>query len=98
MVNKLNEVIFTESAEVNLATLYNGIKFRFESGAANKFKKEVEDLLFRISMYSDLGKVYRDDIRYLILRKKTIIFYKKSDKKIVVIAIFDTRQNWMELI
>ena len=90
----MTELIFTEEAEKNLKNILDSISNRFGVLVRNRVLEEFEGIISHALIYPELGKIYRDDIRYIILRKKSIMFYIHDGKKMLIIAFFDTRQNW----
>ena len=52
----------------------------FGKKSADKFLNETFSLIKHASYYPGLGKLYRDNIRYLVVNRKTIVFYR-HDKK-----------------
>lgn len=91
-------VTFTDEANKNLINLLKGIKKRFDLKVATRVKDDIKKTINHARIYPQLGKIYRDDIRFLIIRGKTIMFYRSDGKSILIITFFDARQNWMKLL
>ena len=92
------KLIFTEEAEKNLILILNQIENRFGKNVRDRVLKDIEKIIMNAKFHPELGKRYRDDIRYIILRKRSLMFYKNDGKTMLVIAFFDTRENWFELL
>ena len=98
MVDKLDNVYFTDTAAKSMQKILARIEKIFGIKAANNAREEIKKTLWMVVLNPKIGKVYREDMRFVIIRSRTIAFYKKVGEKITVIAVFDARQNWMELL
>ena len=70
----------------------------FGKKSADKFLNETFSLIKHASYYPELGKLYRDNIRFLIVNRKTIVFYRHDKKTMYVIAVFLAKENWLNKI
>jgi len=70
----------------------------FGKKSADKFLNETFSLIKHASYYPELGKIYRDNIRYLIVNRKTIVFYRYNKKTTYVDAVHLAKENWLNKI
>lgn len=93
-----DNIVFSEDAQKNFDAVILNIKHRFGAKVAERVMNDIFEVIHHAKIYPQLGKTYRDDIRFLIVRKRTIMFYKSNGKSMIIINFFDTRQNWMLLL
>ena len=89
------EIIFSNNAIRKLDQLLSEIGERFGDNIKIRVKNEILSTIKHASYFKELGKTYRDDIRFLIVKKRTIIFYRHEKEKMYVISIFLTNENWL---
>ena len=90
----MNELIFSERSLKEIKKISEFIKFKWSLKVSNEFMEKLKtnfDLLlvdpeiFPPNNYKQLRKC--------VVSKQTTIFYKIIKNKIVIVSVFDTRQN-----
>ena len=94
----MKKTVFTEQAEINLNRLISDIESRFDRKVAHQVLLKVKDVIRNLSIYPELGKRYRDEIRFVVVSSKTILLYSVKNDSVIILDFFDSRQNWMELL
>ena len=94
----MNEIIVSKESSDKIDDIYSSILERFGKKSADKFLDETFSLIKHASYYPGLGKIYRDNIRYLIVNRKTLVFYRYDKKMMYVIAVHLAKENWLNKI
>ena len=94
----MNKIIVSKESSDKIDDIYSSIMERFGKKSADKFLNETFSLIKHASYYPGLGKLYRDNIRYLIVNRKTIVFYRHDKKTMYVIAVYLAKENWLNKI
>jgi len=89
------QIVYSKSVELKLDSIALQIEDRYGLSASNNFLKEFFKMIRHASRFPDLWKIYREDIRFLIIKKMTLIFYKHDGPTMYVVAVFLARENWM---
>ncbi|RFZ95112.1 type II toxin-antitoxin system RelE/ParE family toxin [Mucilaginibacter conchicola] len=89
------KVALSKRAEKDLETILTYIRNDFGSASAVRFKNLIINFLDLISNFPEIGSLEVPDknIRVFVAHKRLKIFYNLSDKRIVILRLFDTRQN-----
>ena len=67
----------------------------FGAQIERKFTKNTFELIESIVLFPEIGKKEnpRKRIRSLAIHKRTLLFYRIDETNLVILALFDTRQN-----
>lgn len=90
----MKTIKFSNQSSQKIDTIYSKILERFGKKAADKFTAEVFAVIRHASVYSDLGRSYKN-YRFLIVRKKTLIFYRHEKEIMYVVAVYESNENWV---
>ena len=90
----MKTIKFSNQSRQKIDTIYSKILERFGKKSADRFIKEVFSVVRHASVYSDLGRSYKN-YRFLIVRKKTLIFYRHEKKIMYVVAVYESNENWV---
>jgi len=94
----MNNIIISNESSEKIDDIHSNIMERFGQKVADKFLKETFKLIKHASYYPELGKIYRDNIRFLIVNRKTLVFYRHDKKTMYVIAVYLAKENWLNKI
>jgi len=64
------QIIFSKSVELKLDSIALQIEDRYGLSARNNFLKEFFKMIRHTACFPDLEKIYREDICFLIIKKK----------------------------
>lgn len=89
------EVYFSKKANERYIEICDLIEARWGTIIVNKFSKKLLNFTFTLTEFPLIGAVENLDnsIRGFQLTKQTKVFYKIYKTKIIIINLFDTRQN-----
>ena len=90
----MKSIVFTNQSLLKIDSIYSKILDCFGKKAADKFIEEVFSIVRHASVYSDLGRSYKQ-YKILIVRKKTLIFYRHEKEIMYVVAVFEAKENWI---
>ena len=91
----IRKVSLSKRTETKLAKLLNYLEAEWSVKVKSDFIRKLDKSLSKIVQFPE-SFPKTDIIRGLhkcVVTKQTTIFYKHDDKKIYVVALFDTRQN-----
>lgn len=91
----MNNIIISNESSEKIDDIYSYILKKFGEKSANKFLEEIFSVIKHASYYPELGKIYRDNIHFLIVNKKTLVFYRHEKKTMYVIAVYLAKENWL---
>ena len=91
----MNNIIISKESSEKIEDIHSSIMERFGKKVADKFLEETFTLIKHASHYPELGKIYRDTIRFLIVNRKTLVFYRHDKKTMYVIAVHLAKENWL---
>jgi len=91
----IENITLSPKAEKDLQSIYNYIKATFGSSPAEQFKNTVVRFLILIQSYPEIGtiEVTGKGIRCFVVHYRLKIFYRIKNDRIVVLRLFDTRQD-----
>ncbi len=89
------EVLFTKRAQKNYSSIKSYIEGKFGERTATAFSKKLIDFLEILKNYPELGSldVPNKNIRGFQFSKQTRIFYRIKGERIIILTLFDVRQN-----
>ncbi|RFZ85614.1 type II toxin-antitoxin system RelE/ParE family toxin [Mucilaginibacter terrenus] len=89
------KVFFTKTADQDFSDILSYIKRDFGASAAQNFKSLVLRFADIIEVFPEIGSLELHDknIRGLVVHGRLKIFYRITPKRIIVLRLFDTRQN-----
>lgn len=89
------EIRFAKAATFDLNIILEYLTNEWGEKAAIKFKSKLEHLLNLISSNPYLGVLEnsRNRIYSILLIKNIRVYYRIRDEKLIVLALFDVRQN-----
>lgn len=94
----MNNIIISKEASDKIDDIYSSILERFNKKVADKFLNETFSIIKHASYYPEVGKKYRDNIRFLIVKKRTLVFYRYEKETMFVIAVHLAKENWLNKI
>lgn len=88
-------IIWTKNANKDLQNLFEYLKEEWSMDSAKMFEKKLFFRIELISKFPNLGKpsVRSPKIRKTIITKHNSLYYLVEKEEIVLLNIFDTRQN-----
>jgi plasmid stabilization system protein ParE len=89
------EILFTERADRNYHSIKEYITEKFGERTAQAFSNKLLDFLEILKNYPQLGslEVENKNIYGFQFSKQTRIFYRIKEEKIIILTLFDVRQN-----
>ena len=87
------KIFLTSRAERNYDSIKNYIKQEWGDKTAEEFAQKTDDLFNLLKIYPLMGQIEKDDIRGFQLSPHARILYRVREEKIVILALFDVRQN-----
>lgn len=89
----MKQVLVTPRAEKNFDSIVDYIKDTWGEKTAKQFVKKTDELFRLLKNYPSIGQIESGDIRGFQLSPHTRILYRIRDKKIIILAFFDVRQD-----
>ena len=88
-------IFLTKKAERNYRDIKSFISYKWGDRVAEEFEKKLEDFLDILEDFPELGNlaVAEKGIFGFQLTKQTRIFYRIKKNRIIVLALFDVRQD-----
>ena len=89
------KIEWTEPALKNFKTIAAYIEKEWSKARADKFVEFAKERIQTLSKYPQMGMASRKrkSVRSIKLSKHTRLYYRVERKKLVLLSIFDTRQN-----
>ena len=88
-------ISWTKRADNNFDEIIEYLEINWGDQVTKKFITEVYDFLELIAEFPEIGSIENkeNNIRGFTLIKQINIFYRISSKKIIILGLFDNRQN-----
>jgi plasmid stabilization system protein ParE len=89
------KILFSKNAQQSLGELLDYLQFGWSEKVKNKFILKLDEVIFLIQNDPDIFPRSEFNKKYhkCVLSKQTTIYYKFNDKEVMVLALFDTRQD-----
>jgi len=89
------KVVWTKRAKENYINILTYIANKFGNSSGEKYHHRVEELINLLRQFPELGtnQVGLNNLRGIILYRRTTIFYTFKDKEVKIINIVDNRWN-----
>ena len=89
------KISFTKRAENNFREIKQYIFSEWGELVANAFEQKFIDLLDLLERFPEMGfaEVPEKQIRGFLLSKQTRVYYRIKGDKIIILRLFDVRQN-----
>lgn len=89
------KIIWSETAENDLEQILEYISHYWSHRLAFKFIEKIDHTLLHLVKYPKLHPLIHKDlkVRKCVLTDKNILFYKYDGQTIIILRIFDVRQN-----
>ena len=92
------KIVFSNQAAEKLASIFNDVQTRFGKESKERVKKAFQKTIISASLFPELGKQYNERLRFLIVKKKTLLFYRFENGVMYIVAVFTARENWVHKI
>lgn len=89
------KIIFSNQAAEKLTSILNDVKTRFGNESKEKLKKAFQKTIISALLFPEIGKKYNERLRFLILKKKTLLFYRFENVVMYIVAVYSAKENWM---
>lgn len=89
------KIVFSDQAAEKLTSIFNDVQTRFGKESKDRLKKAFQRTIISASLFPEIGKKYNERLRFLIVKKKTILFYRYENGVMYIVAVFSARENWM---
>ena len=86
-------VFLTRRAERNYNSIKEYIVKEFGDKTAETFAKKADEIFKLLEDFPQMGPVENNDIRGFQLSQQTRILYRIKEQKIIILSLFDVRQN-----
>jgi plasmid stabilization system protein ParE len=86
-------VYVTPRAERNFDSIVDYIKQTWGEKTAKVFIQKVDEIFKLLKNFPLMGQVEKNDIRGFQLSPQTRILYRIRDNKIIILSLFDVRQD-----
>ncbi len=93
-----HKIIFSDQAAEKLILIFNDIETRFGKRSKDLVKKEFQKTIISASVFPEIGKIYDKHLRYVIVKKRSILFYRFENNTMYIVAVFSSKENWMSKI
>ena len=87
------QVFATRKAEKNFDSIVDYIKQEWGEKTAKEFIQKIDEIFNLLKDFPLMGQVENNDIRGFQLSRQTRILYRIRDNKIIILSIFDVRQD-----
>jgi plasmid stabilization system protein ParE len=89
------QIIYTDEFENDFVELMNYLSSKWSIKSAQQFANQLDDLIFALSKMPFIGKksIKNPLVRGIKVTDKNTLYYSVRDNEIVLLALFDTRQN-----
>ena len=92
------KVVLTKRAQKNFEKIYNYIATRFGLANADEFDESLEFVFEVLLNNPEAGQSVSESkpVRVFLHHKHTEVFYRLSQNQLVILALFDVRQDPMK--
>ena len=87
------KVFLTRRAERNYKAIREYIAHEFGEQTAETFTRKADETFQLHEEFPNMGPVASRDIRDFQLSRQTLILYRVKQQKIIILSLFDVRQN-----
>jgi plasmid stabilization system protein ParE len=89
------EIIYTTEFENDFEELIGYLSNKWSIKIAQQFANQLDDLIFALSKMPFIGKKSLENplVRGIVVTDKNILFYSVKENQIILLSLFDTRQN-----
>lgn len=87
------KVFLSRRAVQSYTRIRDYIKKEWGESVADSFEEKVNDLLILLASYPEMGVLEQKDIRSFQLTHQTRVFYRIKANRVVVLSLFDVRQD-----
>ncbi len=89
------EVVITPRAQIEIENIFEYLESKWNEKIKKKFSNKINTILNLIIENPELFPVsnVNKKIRKAVISKQSILFYHFNNKHIIVLSIFDSRQN-----
>lgn len=89
------EIVITTRAQIEIENIFELLKLRWNEKTKNKFSNKINQIVNLIARNPELFLVSSTNkkIRKAVISKQSTLFYHFNNKHIIVLSLFDTRQN-----
>jgi len=89
------EVVITPKAKIEIEEIFNYLEAKWNNEIKRKFSNKINSAIQLIVENPELFPIsnINKKIRKVVITKQTSLFYHFNYKHIVIVAVFDTRQN-----
>jgi len=91
----MRKVVFPKSASIKLDELLDFLETEWSIRIKQNFIQKIDKAVFQLCKYplSAEKSELKRGLHRLVITKQTTIYYTHNEKRIFIVAIFDTRQN-----
>ncbi|RVT79548.1 type II toxin-antitoxin system RelE/ParE family toxin [Flavobacterium sufflavum] len=89
------EVVITPRAKIEVEEIFNYLEAKWNNEVKRKFSNKINFTIQLIVKNPELFPIssINKKIRKVVISKQTSLFYHFNIKHIVIVSVFDTRQN-----
>ncbi|MBK8984242.1 MAG: type II toxin-antitoxin system RelE/ParE family toxin [Ignavibacteria bacterium] len=89
------EIFWTKRADKKLGKICDYLNKDYGENSSNKFKTRINQIVNLLADFPDIGtlEVKERNIRGFIVVKQISLFYKVRDNNLIILNLFDNRQN-----
>lgn len=89
------EVVITPRAKIEMEEIFNYLEAKWNNEVKRKFSNKINSVIKLIVENPELFPIssINRKIRKVVISKQTSLFYHFNHKHIVIVSLFDTRQN-----
>ncbi len=89
------EVVITSRAQTEIQTILEYLEIKWNEKTKRKFANKINSIMIQIVKNPELFPVstVNKKIRKAVVSRQSSLFYHFNNKYIVVVSLFDTRQN-----
>jgi len=91
----INEVVYTETYKFTLASLINNVESGYGASAAEKLLDRIDSIIEKIIINPQLFQAVPIDARFrrAVISRQSSLVYEITETKIILLYIFDNRQD-----
>ncbi len=89
------QIEWTPNALQDYEQVVNYLLKKWSTKAAADFINKVEDRVYNLSLLPNVGiaSIKKPSIRSVLITKHNMLYYQTKSGKLIILDIFDTRQN-----
>jgi len=89
------EIVFTKRAEKDFENILKYIDIKFGNKAGIRFRNLVLEFSTILESFPEIGSLEVEDknIRGSVIHHRLKIFYRIKKQRVIILRLFDTRQN-----